>query len=134
MLDKEKLSKQKYIYSIYSSRDGTLHVEKHPVIYINSIYVYYKMNGRDDLERCRTNDVRDDVYSISNVNFTASYGWYARRYFWNVEDNLPETLQELKEKFEKDKFLKEKAKAKADLDYAERIYKKTLEQYKKYEE
>ena len=48
MLDKETLSKQKYIYTAYVSSDGILHGEKFAVIYINKTLVYYKRPGIDE--------------------------------------------------------------------------------------
>ena len=41
MLDMKALSKQKFIYYVYEA-DKTLHIEKFPIIYINSEFVYFK--------------------------------------------------------------------------------------------
>lgn len=41
---KKNLSKCKYVYRIYKEHDN-FHIEKYPIVYINSEFVYYK-NGR----------------------------------------------------------------------------------------
>ena len=43
---KKYLSKCKYVYRIYK-KDNDFHIEKYPIIYINSEVVYYK-NGRKE--------------------------------------------------------------------------------------
>ena len=50
MLDNKTLSKQKFIYYVYES-DKTIHIEKFPIVYINSKYVYYKHSRKHELEK-----------------------------------------------------------------------------------
>ena len=56
---KKYLSKCKYVYRIYK-KDNTFHIEKYPIVYINSEVVYYKIyykNGRkESLCSCYFND------------------------------------------------------------------------------
>lgn len=49
-IDKENLSKIKYIYYIHVDNIGSHHVEKYPVVYINSTYVYFRVNGTPKLK------------------------------------------------------------------------------------
>ena len=44
-MELKDLSKIKYIYRIYESKDYVLHLEKYPVIYINSEILYFKVHG-----------------------------------------------------------------------------------------
>ena len=49
-IDKENLSKIKYIHYIHGDDIGSHHVEKYPVVYINSTYVYFRVNGTPELK------------------------------------------------------------------------------------
>lgn len=124
MLDKETLSKQKYIYTAYVSSDGILHVEKFPVIYINKTLVYYKRPGIDTLGCKSIKDVYDSFESLPYEKINTLYYYsYQTVLFWSAKDT-PKTIEELKSR-------KEKEEAEQKLKEAKRIYEATLEQYKK---
>ena len=102
MIDTNNLGKVKYIYRIYESADYKLHIEKYPVIYINSNCVYFKTGRKHEgLERCNLSNVYTDFMSLSNAELSRS-GYYERRprlwfnnYFLNVEDNIDEIYENL---------------------------------------
>lgn len=48
-MNKNNLSKLKYVYHVYESSDNVIHCEKHPVIYSNEMYLYYKAARKDQL-------------------------------------------------------------------------------------
>lgn len=52
---KKYLSKCKYVYRIYK-KDNDFHIEKYPIIYINSEVVYYKNGRKESLCSCYFND------------------------------------------------------------------------------
>lgn len=46
---KKNLSKCKYVYRIYREH-GNFHIEKYPIVYINSEVVYFKTGRKNDIE------------------------------------------------------------------------------------
>lgn len=46
---KKNLSKCKYIYRIYKENDS-FHIEKYPIVYINSEVVYFKTGRKNYIE------------------------------------------------------------------------------------
>lgn len=129
MLDKETLSKQKYIYCVYAGRDDNLNVERFPVIYINNHYVYFKKPGNEQLNSLTLPAISDsldslDLHDINSLRF-------CHKYFWNIDKDIPETFNKLREKYKRANFEKEKYEAKQKLELAKKIYEATLEQYKK---
>ena len=132
MLDKTTLSKQKYIYCVYADKKDMVHTEHFPVIYINSHYVYFKVPGDDALVLRSIFNIKDSLcslneYEIDNLRYT-------KQYFWAMDEDIPKTLKDITEKYNQNIIEQKKKKAKQDLDYAKRLYDKTLEVYKKYEE
>lgn len=131
MFDKKTLSKQKYIYTAYISSDGILHVEKFPVIYINKTLVYYKRPGIDTLGCKSIKDVYDSFKSLPYEKINTLYYYsYQTVLFWSAKDT-PKTIEELKLRYEEEKYKKEKEETEQKVKEAKRIYEATLEQYKK---
>lgn len=78
--EKAILSKHKYIYEYYVNDKMEPHVERFPVIYINSEYVYFKRNtATKNLDKCYTNNVKDSyldaIEKIAGKRFGISYSW-----------------------------------------------------------
>ena len=67
-MNKKDLSKIKYIHHIYSSEDRVIHCERHAVIYINSTYVYYKLQKKDMLNYIKTKNVVDKFSSKNDLS------------------------------------------------------------------
>lgn len=83
-MNAKDLSKCKYIYRVYVNRDKVTHVEKHPIIYANKMYIYFKDGKGCDLKRISTKDVltRDPASSNIKINSALSnYRFYGRP--WN---------------------------------------------------
>lgn len=129
MLDKEMLSKQKYIYCVYSGKDDCLNVERFPIIYINNRYVYYKKPGSETLDYKSISFVKDSLNSLKD--YEINHLRFQRELFWNVDENIPETLDSLKKKYKDMKIKREKAEAKEQLDISKRIYEEALARYEK---
>jgi len=91
-MDKENLSKMKYIYKIYSS-DSIVHCEKYPIVYINSENIYYKVARQSQLMRIDTKSVKDCCNGIEDLN--TRYYWSGNSFFFQVVD------------FDSDRFTKE---------------------------
>ena len=96
-MDKQNLSKYKYIYRIYEDRTGELHCTKHPVVYINSKVVYFKDARKQEyLANTSVDRVSDDFASFAKDVLPRPFHWNVDSYFWSVEDDIVELFQEFK--------------------------------------
>ena len=57
------LYKYKNIYNLYKAVDNTWHVESYPIVYMNSLYVYFIRPGRKSLEY-KVNNSSDDNWRM----------------------------------------------------------------------
>lgn len=64
---KKNLSKCKYVYRIYKENDN-FHIEKYPIVYINSEAVYFKTVRKNDIERMNFNSLWKNI----NESFDAA--------------------------------------------------------------
>ncbi len=98
MANLQNLSKVKYIYRVYESRDKVLHCEKYPVVYINSEVVYFK-DGRKQpyLSYISVKNIQDNFIDFKKNYLTYSFGSHVcfDRYFWNIETNIEEIYEDL---------------------------------------
>lgn len=79
-MDKSGLSKRKYIYKIYRSyRDHTFHIERYPIIYANSSYVYFKVANKQELQYVEFRYIKND---ISDLDLTKEYQLEQGLYTW----------------------------------------------------
>lgn len=100
MIDKEQISKKKYVYHVYLSHTSgdthveTLHIEKHPLIYANSSYLYYKDARYSRLSCIEMYRVYDclDLEKIKRFISNRSLNCY----YWNVDENAPQLFNELR--------------------------------------
>lgn len=122
MLDKNNLSKIKYLYRIYESSDNIMHLEKHPIIYINSHVVYYKVGNNEALNKRKLTCINEKI-----KNFYAYNNYYYNRPVHCYEEYYYVESKEIKEIFE---ILKEQQK-----EYRANVEQKELEsRYKKAEQ
>lgn len=64
-MNKQNLSKYKFIYRVYMNDINEWHIEKYSIIYINQTYVYYKIARKDLLAYCSTCCAYDDLKKLS---------------------------------------------------------------------
>ena len=125
MVDLKNLSKIKHIYRIYESEDEVLHCEKYPVIYINSVVVYFKNTRKQGML---------NYTNIDNVldNLTVFYQdkYYPRfdRYFWNMETNIQEIYADLKKQRDEIRRKNEEEKKRDRYEKAKREYEEALKE------
>ena len=125
MVDLKNLSKIKYIYRIYESEDEVLHCEKYPVIYMNSVVVYFKNTRKQGML---------NYTNIDNVldNLTVFYQdkYYPRfdRYFWNMETNIQEIYADLKKQRDEIRRKNEEEKKRDRYEKAKREYEEALKE------
>lgn len=98
-MELKNLSKVKYIYRIYESDNEVLHIERYPVIYINSKVVYFKTASKQEYLECKKiTEVSDDFVHFYQKIYTY-WPLYSRvsfdEYFWNVETNVNKIYQDL---------------------------------------
>jgi hypothetical protein len=133
-MEKDKLSKQKYIYRIYASSDKVIHCERYPVIYINSKIVYFKDARLDEfLSYKSVSFIKDEYTGISPSDL--HYSSYYDEFFWKVEnfDSQQATMDAFRAERNN-----EIANAELYMKQAEQSYLKRKEKYeelvKKYNE
>ncbi len=126
MLDKETLSKQKYIYYVYES-DKTIHIEKFPIIYMNSHYVYFKHSRKHELEKVYVNNVKDTLADIFKKDYRFIYS--SDRYFWNPAENPEEVVTMLKKKADEKRIEENKSWAERELERAKTAYEAAQKRY-----
>lgn len=96
-MDKQNLSKYKYIYRIYEDSIGDVHCTKYPVIYINSKVVYFKDARKQEyLANTSVDRVSDDFASWVNETLAKPYCFNVDSYFWSIEDGITELFREFK--------------------------------------
>ena len=67
-MDKSELSKHKYIYKIYQScSDNSFHIERYPIVYANSSYVYFKVANKQELGCVDFRRIKDRISIIFEV-------------------------------------------------------------------
>lgn len=132
MLDKAILSKQKYIYYIYESGHPIheVHVERFPVIYINSSYVYFKEHGKKMLSWAYLSNVKESLKSL--IDQEVKHLDLSGRYFWNCEENFMEILNGIRKEHEKRILELKRDMVKSNLEEAKKQYNKAMEEYLKY--
>lgn len=126
MLDKETLSKQKYIYYVYEA-DNTLHIEKLPVVYLNSKYVYYKHSRKHELEKAYLSDVKDTLEDVFEKDYKFIYS--RDRYFWNPAENPEKVVAMLKKRADEKRIEKNKSWAEKELERARKAYEDAQKKY-----
>lgn len=87
-MNKSELSKRKYIYKVYQScGDNSFHIERYPIIYTNSAYVYFKVANKQELGRVDFRRIKD---RISDLKLTVDSTLYSGEYIWydpNITDS-----------------------------------------------
>lgn len=127
---KKNLSKCKYIYRIYREHEN-FHIEKYPIVYINSKVVYFKTGRKNDIEMKSFSALWDDDIKESfdkaidfiNNNAAIYYDYTTNVYF--IETNK---LKEFDLSLIKKRLKAESKKSKIEKQELE------VEKYKKYYE
>lgn len=84
-IDMKNLSKIKYIYYIHGDINDCMHVEKYPVIYINSDLVYFKMQGMNELCKVQLKSVWSSYSRFIARNTMSDTSFYM--YCFEITDN-----------------------------------------------
>lgn len=71
-MDYKNLYKYKYIYRIYRSEDGQMHMEQYPIIFINEYKVYFKTGRKQDLSYQYTKN----IYNAKDESYLRNYSNY----------------------------------------------------------
>lgn len=134
---KEKWKSKKYVYEIYSTKDG-IFVERRTVIYINKKYLYYKVPGSYQLGIVNTEEVGNEpnadvmfslgrmVYSLNEKNIFGSHV-----FLWFVSEDFKELLEEAREQYVKKILGFSLERCKEDLAKKEEVYLAAKKRYEK---
>ena len=125
MVDLKNLSKIKHIYRIYESEDEVLHCEKYPVIYINSMVVYFKDTRKQGtLNYTNIDNVLDNLTVFYQDNYYPRFD----RYFWNMETNIQEIYADLKKQRDEIRRKTEEERKRNRYEKAKREYEEALKE------
>jgi hydroxymethylpyrimidine pyrophosphatase-like HAD family hydrolase len=129
MINKQELSKFKYLYRIYSSGDKVMHCEKYPIIYSNGEIVYFKTGRKRELSYIYFKNIKDEYTCIESRDLNY-FGYYSDfdKYYFKVEnfDSKKATEDAFKQKKKS-----ELDSAKLAFERAEREYLQKKEKYDK---
>ena len=131
-MNRENLCKHKWIYYVHTDSNGDNHIEKYPVVYINSEYVYFKRSRKNELGHTFTNFVKRDLKSVFEKDYR--FIWDKDRYFWINDENAESIIAAAKARFDEDRKNRYKIQAKNELDRARKNYEFALRNYKAYDE
>ena len=120
-MELKDLSKIKYIYRIYESKDYVLHLEKYPVIYINSEMLYFKVHGNKTLNSIYINNILDCHVKYEDLKFCA-------KYFWGISTDINDVFEDLK--MQQSKYIPEQTKKEYQkaLNELKQLYNKSIKQ------
>lgn len=125
-MDYKNLYANKYIYNVYESSDRKIHVEKHPIIYMNSEYVYYKQSRKNTLSM----ELICNLKTYKDLEKYSDYTRWYNKFFINVkEKDLQELVYDLNAQTEEVVKHEDELKAMTRLDKAKIEYEKALMEY-----
>lgn len=125
-MDYKNLYANKYIYNVYESSDRKIHVEKHPIIYMNSEYVYYKQSRKNTLSM----ELICNLKTYKDLEKYSDYRRWYNKFFINVkEKDLQELVYDLNAQAEEIVKHEEELRTMTRLDKAKIEYEKALMEY-----
>lgn len=137
---KKNLSKCKYVYRIYKENDN-FHIEKYPIVYINSEAVYFKTVRKNDIERMNFNSLWENINESFDAaieyinNLTDSQYRYTTSVYFVEADKLKEfDLSLIKKRLNKESKESKIKTQEQEVERCKRIYElqlKKLEDIKK---
>lgn len=89
-MDKQNLSKYKYVWKVYRSSVGAINKEKYPVIYANNSKTYYKVGRSTSLNVIDTSYIKDTP-AQNDIDGIVRY--FHKRYYWNVPDDVEDVFE-----------------------------------------
>jgi hypothetical protein len=122
-MELKDLSKIKYIYKIYESVDNVdnvLHLEKYPVIYINSEMLYFKVHGSKMLHSIYLSSILD--------SYTEYKKHFWSKFFFGISTDINDIFEDLKKQQSKYKLKQEKDKYEKALNELKKLYEQSIKQ------
>ena len=133
---KKNLSKCKYVYRIYKENDN-FHIEKYPIVYINSEAVYFKTVRKNDIERMNFNSLWKNIKesfeeAIEYINnLTDSQYRYATSVYFVETDKLKDfDLSLIKKRLNKESKESKIKTQEQEVERCKRIYELQLRKLK----
>lgn len=131
MVDKENLSKLRYVYYVYQAEDTHYHVERYPIVYINSDLVYYKHYGNKYLQCIEMKYVRDSLSDYTPEPYIAPFSHKGNSFYWSMGNDYRKKLNEIVEEYEKAVLLRGLDRAERDMAVAISNYGVNIARYDK---
>lgn len=133
---KKNLSKCKYIYRIYREHEN-FHIEKYPIVYINSKVVYFKTGRKNDIERMNFNSLWKNINESFDAaieyinNLTDSQYRYTTSVYFVEADKLKEfDLSLIKKRLNKESKESKIKTQEQEVERCKRIYELQLRKLK----
>ena len=137
---KKNLSKCKYVYRIYKENNN-FHIEKYPIVYINSDVVYFKNGRKNYIENMSFSNLwtnmkenfEEAIKYINNLT-DSQYGYITSVYFVETGKLKEFDLSLIKKRFNKESKESKIKKQEGEVEKAKEKYEreiKTLEDMKK---
>ena len=96
-----KINKEhKYIYHLYTNEDHEVHLEKHSIIYMNSVYVYFKISRKNRLGEVYIKRIHNDLSHLAldrRTRLMCPRPIIIDEYLWSCTKEIKEAIEQLKQ-------------------------------------
>ena len=96
-----KINKEhKYIYHLYTNEDHEVHLERHPIIYMNSVYVYFKISRKNRLGEVYIKRIHNDLSHLAlerRTRLMCPRPIIIDEYLWSCTKEIKEAIEQLKQ-------------------------------------
>ena len=96
-----KINKEhKYIYHLYTNEDHEVHLEKHSIIYMNSVYVYFKISRKNRLGEVYIKRIHNDLSHLAldrRTRLMCPRPIIIDEYLWSCTKAIKEAIEQLKQ-------------------------------------
>ena len=96
-----KINKEhKYIYHLYTNEDNEVHLEKHSIIYMNSVYVYFKISRKNRLGEVYIKRIHNDLSHLAlerRTRLMCTRPIIIDEYLWSCTKEIKEEIEQLKQ-------------------------------------
>lgn len=96
-----KINKEhKYIYHLYTNEDHEVHLEKHSIIYMNSVYVYFKISRKNRLGEVYIKRIHNDLSHLAldrRTRLIHPIPIIIDEYLWSCTKEIKEVIEQLKQ-------------------------------------
>ena len=96
-----KINKErKYIYHLYTNENHEVHLERHSIVYMNSVYVYFKISRKDRLGEVYIKRIHNDLSHLAlerRSRLMHPIPINIDEYLWSCTKEIKEVIEQLKQ-------------------------------------